>query len=110
MTAKTAKKRDKKAIERTAYRWMMRCLRAMEAAGRAGKRSIELVIKDVSRVAAPDGFRRFKAEHRPAADEAVAMMRNGSMPLDATFVEESIPADGRRPLRHRYKLVFTARW
>lgn len=97
--------RGKTAAEKIGYRWMMRLLRAMDAAGRAGKRETEVIVHRAGARATGLTFRAFVAESRPAAKEALAMLHGGSMPAS---VEYRKPGSG--PYPNSYKVVLTARW
>lgn len=104
MTRKNVR-RSRSAAEKVGYRWMMRLLRAMDAAGRAGKREAEVTVHHVGVRAYGRPFKAFVAESRPAANEALAMLRGGSMPASVEYRKP-----GSAPHPKSYKVVLTARW
>jgi phosphoserine phosphatase len=102
--------RGKKAVERTAYRWMMRCLRAMDKAGLSRKRSVELTVHAAKARATRHGFRDFMKLWKPAAREALAMLRNGGFRVGCEFKTDAVPGGETSQFPRLYTIVFSAAW
>lgn len=98
--------RRETAAEKLGYRWMMRLLRAMDAAGKKGRREAEVVVRAVGVRNFRGGYRGFVAKHRPAVKEALAMMHNGAMPAGVRYGK---PAGSGRYSRS-FTVTLSSQW
>ena len=100
--SKKEKKRRRKKAEKIGYRWMMRCLRAVDKAKKEGKSKVEVIVHRVGKRQFGKRYKAFVAACKPAVRHAVEMMQNGS--FRAGYTLRKAGAKGEAEIERAYPL------